>query len=176
MCFLCPQRIFQIFQFCYKHFQIVKFCIEIQISFLYGIVIIKKSDYLRHHFSSQCNTGVETRSHFAWQPWTGFEHLSHWRLWYRWVWQSPPQPPPSPACVHYSAPTGGWVWQSCPRRTVPQKVSGWSSPTTQGDIPLLHFSGSYSSFKLSSESTFSWKISLKPQQHKTSVPFYDFPS
>ena len=81
--FFGPQRIFQIFQFCYKHFQIVKFCIEIQISFLYGIIIIKKkSDYLRHHFSSQCNAGVETRSQFpAWQPWTGVEHLSRWRLW-----------------------------------------------------------------------------------------------
>lgn len=41
--FFGPQRIFQIFQFCYKHFQIVKFCIEIQISFLYGIIIIKKN-------------------------------------------------------------------------------------------------------------------------------------
>ena len=37
--FFGPQRIFQIFQFCYEHFQIVRFCIESQTSFLSGIII-----------------------------------------------------------------------------------------------------------------------------------------
>lgn len=37
--FFGPQRIFQIFQFCYEHFQIVRFCIQSQISFLSGIII-----------------------------------------------------------------------------------------------------------------------------------------
>ena len=71
--------------------------------------------------------------------------------------------PPSPGCVHYSAPTGGWVWQSCPRRTVAPKGLGLklSLHHSGRHPPLLHFSGSYSSFKLSSESTFSWKITTQ---------------
>lgn len=107
--FFGPQRIFQNFQFCDKHFQIVRFCIEIQISFLSGIKK-KKSDYLWHNFSSQCNAGVETRSQFlASQLWTGVECLSHWRLLALLSLTVPLPSLPSPACVHYSAPTGGWV-------------------------------------------------------------------
>lgn len=133
-----------------------------------------KSNYLWHHFSSQCNAGVETRSwFFAWQPWPGVERLSCWRLWRCWAWQSPSPALPLPGVstilplrvVGSDSPVLEELW--------PQKVLGWSSPsTTQGDIPLFFI---FLAHTHPSNSALS-PPSHERLQHKTFVPFYDFPS
>ena len=128
----------------------------------------KKSDYLRHHFSSQCNAGVETRSQFpAWQPWTGVEHLSRWRLWRCWVWQSPS---PALPLLRVSIILPLWVVGSDSpvlEELCPEKVSGWSSPsTTQGDIPLFfiflaHTHPSHSALSPPSHERLTWHPNAK---------------
>ena len=127
-----------------------------------------KSNYLWHHFSSQCHADVETRSwFFAWQPWPGVERLSCWRLWCCWAWQFPSPALPLP---HVSTILPLWVAGSDSpvlEELWPEKVSGWSSPsTTQGDIPLFfiflaHTHPSNSALSPPSHGRLTWRPNTK---------------
>lgn len=118
------QRIFKFCQICYKHFKIVRFCIEIQLSIFSG----KKIRLSGNH-----------RSQFlTWQPWDGAECLSHWRL--RHCWSLTSASPTPPHVCPLLRPVGGWVWLPCPTRTVPWEGLRPEHPSPPpGEISCLFF-------------------------------------
>ena len=118
------QRIFKFCPICYKHFKIVRFCIEIQLSIFSGKKKIRLSGNHRSQF-------------LTWQPWAGAECLSHWRLRHCWVWHPPPPPP----CVSPTLPRR-WLsltalsHKNCALRRSQARAS---LPPTPGEMSCLFF-------------------------------------